>query len=92
MRDFVGTENYKERQGVIRMAVGSLSFSPQMLADNVKAIVGQVTKDIVDMEDNIQKDLVEVVLSSTNGPGFSLNGSFNPSDDKLTTADLSTAM
>ncbi|KAB5547393.1 ribosomal protein L1-like protein [Coniochaeta sp. 2T2.1] len=88
MREMIGADEYRERTGVVRMAVGQLGFTPQMLADNIKALMKQVKNDISGLEDEIDKKIEEVVLHSTHGPGFSLNASFNPTDDKITPEHL----
>ncbi|KAI0883054.1 ribosomal protein L1 [Annulohypoxylon maeteangense] len=92
MHEMVGAEGYREKVGAIRMPIGNIQFTPKMLAENVKALVGQVRENIGYVEDKAKKDLIEVVLSSTNGPGFSLNGSFSSVDEKLLPEHLSTAM
>jgi large subunit ribosomal protein L1 len=76
VRDMVGASEYRERMGVVRMAVGQLGFTPEQMQNNIKAFIGNVKKDMGSMSDKAQKDLHEVVLSSTHGPGFSLNGDF----------------
>lgn len=92
MHEMVGAENYREKIGAIRMPIGNIQFTPRMLAENVKSLVGSIKDDIVKLEDRYNKDLIEVVLTSSNGPGFSLNGGFNPTDPKVDPAHLSTAM
>ncbi|KAK6375800.1 hypothetical protein LTS17_007622 [Exophiala oligosperma] len=76
VRNMLGGSMYRERTGVVRMAVGRLSFTPEQLRDNVKAYVSAVRKDANALSDQIVKEVSEVVLSSTNTPGFSLNGEF----------------
>lgn len=76
VRALMGGSTYRERAGVVRMAVGRLSFTPEMLRDNVKAYVSAVKKDAAALSDQISKEVYEVVLSSTHSPGFSLNGEF----------------
>lgn len=73
---------YRERLGVVRMKVGGIWFTPRMLADNVAAFMKQVKEDVerIDEEDGHSKALDEVVLASTNSPGFSLNGAFGPTE------------
>lgn len=88
MKELIGADEYRERSGVLRLAIGQLGFTPDMLADNVKAFMRAVKTDIVALEDHVDKKIEEVVLSSTNGPGFSLNGGFNPTDDKIQPAHL----
>ncbi|KAI8947792.1 50S ribosomal protein L1 [Xylaria longipes] len=92
MHDMVGAENYREKIGAIRMPIGNIQFTPKMLSENIKTMVGSVKGNITVLEDRVKKDLIEVVLSSTNGPGFSLNGAVASTDENITPAHLSTAM
>lgn len=92
MHDMVGAENYREKIGAIRMPIGNIQFTPKMLSENIKAIIASVKSKIQVLEDRARKDVIEVVLTSTNGPGMSLNGAFASTDEKVTAAHLSTAM
>ncbi|RYP76543.1 hypothetical protein DL770_007214 [Monosporascus sp. CRB-9-2] len=92
MHEMVGAETYREKIGAIRMPIGNIQFTPRQLADNIKALVTSVKEDIMRLEDRCRKDLIEVVLTSSNGPGFPLNGGFNSTDPKVDVAHLSTAM
>ncbi|KAF2125310.1 ribosomal protein L1 [Dothidotthia symphoricarpi CBS 119687] len=76
VRNMVGASEYRERLGVIRMAVGQLGFTPDEMQRNVKAFMDALKKDIAQLGDRISKEVHEVVLSSTNAPGFTLNGDF----------------
>ena len=76
VKDMVGGSEYREKLGVIRCAVGQLGFTPEEMQRNVRAFVGEIKKDLALLSDRIGKDIHEVVLSSTNAPGFSLNGDF----------------
>jgi large subunit ribosomal protein L1 len=76
MKDMIGGAEYKERLGVVRMAVGQLGFTPEEMQRNVKFFIESVKKDIGQLSDKINKEIVEVVLSSTHGPGIPLNGQF----------------
>ncbi|PWY79614.1 ribosomal protein L1 [Aspergillus heteromorphus CBS 117.55] len=67
---------YRERDAVIRLPIGQLAFSPEQLRDNLRVTIDQIKKDAAGLNDRITKEVYEVVLSSTNGPGFSLNGEF----------------
>ncbi|KAF3940697.1 hypothetical protein ABW19_dt0201847 [Dactylella cylindrospora] len=71
----VGASEYRERMGVVRMAVGQLAFTPEEVRDNIRAFMEQLRKDLRKIED-FDKRINEVVLSSTNSPGFSLSGEF----------------
>ncbi|KAI1640646.1 60S ribosomal protein L1, mitochondrial precursor [Biscogniauxia mediterranea] len=92
MHEMVGAENYREKIGAIRMPIGNIQFTPKMLAENIKTLIGTIKENIILLEDRVNKDLIEVVLSSTNGPGFPLNGAFASTDEKVLPAHLSTAM
>jgi len=92
MRDLAGAEAYREKMGVLRMAVGMINFTPQMLAENITAFADQVKKNIAKIEEDTAKEMQEVVLSTTHGPGFSLDGSFGSTDPTVTPEQLSTAM
>lgn len=92
LKEMAGADNYREKDGVIRLAVGQLGFTPEMLAANVKAVVAQVKEDCSALEGNHNKEVHEVVMSTTHGPGFSLNGGFNPTEPGLTTQMLTGPM
>ncbi|KAH8664473.1 ribosomal protein L1-like protein [Xylariales sp. PMI_506] len=94
MHEMVGAETFREKIGIIRMPIGNILFTPKQLSENIKTIISSIKTEIVSIEDktNVRKDLIEVVVSSTNSPGFSLNGGFLPSDGKLDPEDLVTAM
>jgi large subunit ribosomal protein L1 len=92
LKELAGTDEYRERIGAIRLPVGQLAYTPEMLADNIKALLRQVKKECVSFEEQFQKAVHEVVLATSHGPGFSLNGSFKSSDENLLPNHLSTAM
>lgn len=89
VRDMVGGSEYRERLGVVRMAVGQLGFTPEEMQRNIRAFVERVKKDIAALGDVISKDVHEVVLSSTHGPGMSLSGELRGAGS-LPTRDVST--
>lgn len=91
IKDLVGGAEYRERLGVVRMAIGQLGFTPEEMQRNIKAYIEAVKKDIGQLSDRINKELVEVVLSSTNAPGFPLNGDFRDLKSSITPRDLSSA-
>jgi len=61
VRNMVGGSEYRERMGVIRMAVGQLGFTPEQLQSNVKAFMDTLKKDIGQLSDRISKEIHEVV-------------------------------
>lgn len=89
VRDMVGGSEYRERMGVVRMAVGQLGFTPEEMQKNIKAFIDRVKKDMAALSDVIAKDIHEVVLSSTHGPGMSLDGTMR-SESSPPERDLST--
>jgi len=74
VRDLAGASEYRERRGVIRLAVGRLGFGVEELQGNIRAVVERIRRDVAGLGESVGKDIEEVVLSSTNGPGMSLNG------------------
>lgn len=80
VRDMVGGSEYRERAGVVRIAIGQLGFTAEMVQRNIREFVEQVRKDMAGISDKTSKDIHEVVLSSTNGPGLSLSGEFRGSE------------
>ncbi|PWW78361.1 ribosomal protein L1 [Tuber magnatum] len=77
IRDLVGRSDYKERMGVVRLAIGQLRFTEAQLAENIKTFMSHLRKDIAAL-DNVTKSIHEVVLSSTHSSGFTLNGQIAP--------------
>lgn len=92
LKEMAGADNYREKDGVVRLSVGQLGFTPDMLAANVKAFVAQVKDDCSALDSQVNKEVHEIVMSSTHGPGFSLNGGFNPTEEGLTPAMLTSPM
>ncbi|RPB26939.1 ribosomal protein L1 [Terfezia boudieri ATCC MYA-4762] len=78
IKELTGKFDYRERLGVIRTAIGQLAFTEEELAKNISAFMGSVKKEIAMLQGRTEKEIVEVVLSSTRGPGFSLSGAVKP--------------
>lgn len=78
IKELTGKSDYRERLGVIRAAIGQLGFTEQELSKNIQAFMDSVKKEIGVLGSRTEKAIVEVVLSSTNGPGFSLNRELTP--------------
>ncbi|CZS94231.1 probable 50S ribosomal protein L1 [Rhynchosporium agropyri] len=91
LKDLIGGAEYRERLGVVRMAIGQLGFTPEEMQRNIKAFIDAMKKDMANLNDKISKELAEVVLSSTNSPGFPLNGEFRSLESDITPRDLSTS-
>lgn len=61
VRNMVGGSEYRERLGVIRMAVGQLGFTPTEMQENIKSFMDALKKDIAQLQDRVSKDIHEVV-------------------------------
>ncbi|KAL8743298.1 MAG: hypothetical protein Q9190_004340 [Brigantiaea leucoxantha] len=88
VKNLIGGSQYREKQGVIRLAIGQLGFTPEELSRNIKTFMTAIKRDMAVIGDNVSKEIHEVVLSSTHAPGFSLNGDFRSSTSP-TTQELS---
>lgn len=67
VKNMLGGSTYRERQGVIRMAVGRLAFTPEQLRDNIQAFIAQIRKEGFQLYESQgwQKELYEVVSIHT---------------------------
>ena len=65
MRDTIGNmmggSMYRERVGMLRMAIGQLGFTPEQLRDNIRTFIDAIKKDAAGMSDQMVKDIHEVV-------------------------------
>lgn len=92
IRDSAGAADYRERQGVIRMAIGQLGYTPDQLKANIQALLKKIKAECADMSEEVSKEVHEVILSSTHGPALSLNNKLRGADDEVTPEALSGAM
>lgn len=67
VRDMMGGSEYRERQGVVRMAIGQLRSSPEEMQRNIRAFMDSVKKDCAQLSDRITKEVHEVVSILTYG-------------------------
>lgn len=61
VKGLIGASEYRERNGVLRMAVGQLGFTPEELQANIKTFMSEIKKDIGLLSDRINKEIHEVV-------------------------------
>lgn len=61
VRGMVGATEYRERMGVVRLSIGQLSFSPEELQNNIKALMDNVKKDMARLNHQVTKEIHEVV-------------------------------
>lgn len=65
VRNMVSGSEYRERLGVIRMAIGQLGFTPAEMQDNIKTLMDLLKKDIAQMQGRISKEIHEVVSAQS---------------------------
>lgn len=82
IKELTGKNDYRERLGVVRVAIGQIGFTEEQLATNIKAFMTALKKDLHALSYQADKGISEVVLSSTFGPGFSLTGDLRPMAEK----------
>lgn len=88
VRESFSTTEFREgAAGAIRVTIGDLSFGPAELQKNIVTLMSAVRADMARVGTHATKKLHEVILSSTRGPGFSLNGKF-VSEDGVQPQDL----
>ncbi|RSL98657.1 hypothetical protein CEP52_010194 [Fusarium oligoseptatum] len=92
MRDSAGAADYRERQGVIRMAIGQLGYTPDQLKANIKVLLTKIKAECAEISEEVHKEVHEVIISTTNGPGLSLNGKLKDAEEKITPEALSSIM
>jgi large subunit ribosomal protein L1 len=61
VRGMIGGSEYRERQGVVRLAIGQLGFTPEEMQQNVKAFMSNLKKDLALLSDKVAKGIHEVV-------------------------------
>jgi large subunit ribosomal protein L1 len=92
VKDSAGAADYRERQGVVRLAVGQLGHTPAQLKANVEAVMKKIKTECAEISEDIPKDVHEVILSTTHGPALSLNGKMKNIDDTTTPEDVAGVM
>lgn len=61
VKDMVGGSEYREKLGVIRLAIGQLGFTPEQMQQNIKEFMGSLKRDLAGLSDKISKEIHEVV-------------------------------
>ena len=69
VQDMMGGSTYRERQGVIRLAIGQIGFTAEQLRNNVQAFIEQVKKEgsTLATSQGFSKGVFEVVSLFQNG-------------------------
>lgn len=92
MRESAGAADYRERQGVIRMAIGQLGYTPSQLKENIQVLLGKIKSEAAEMSEESSKQVNEVILSTSHGPGLSLNGKLKDAEEQITPEAVSSVM
>lgn len=61
VKDMMGGSEYREKLGVIRLAIGQLGFTPEQMQQNIKEFMTGLKRDIAVLSDKINKEIHEVV-------------------------------
>lgn len=59
--DMLGASVYRERRGVVQMAVGQLGFTPEEVRTNIQTFVEQIKKEAAELSDQVTKEIHEIV-------------------------------
>lgn len=92
IRDAAGSADYRERQGVVRMAIGQLGHTPEQLKANITAVMTKIKAECAQISEESHKEVHDVILSTTNGPAVSLSGKLVEEGETVTAEQLSGAM
>jgi large subunit ribosomal protein L1 len=61
LKGMIGSSEFREKIGVVRMAVGQLGFTPEEMQRNVRAFIDSVKKELGRISDATDKSIAEVV-------------------------------
>ena len=61
VRDLRGGSVYRERMGVIRLAIGQLGFTAEQMQANIQAFMDALKRDINQLSEQVTKEIHEVV-------------------------------
>lgn len=92
IRDSAGSADYREKMGVVRLAIGQLGHTPDQIKANIEAMVGKLKAQCAELSEDVPKELHEIIISTTHGPALSLNGKFRDLEDKVQPAELAGVM
>lgn len=65
MKEMVGASEYREKLGVVRLAIGQLGFTPEEMQKNIRFFMEGVKRDFAALSDKVSKEIHEVVGSSS---------------------------
>ena len=65
IKGMIGGTEYRERVGVVRLAIGQLAFTPEQMQANIRAFMALLKKDIDRISEQIGKEIHEVVSTKS---------------------------
>lgn len=68
IQGMVGSNEYREKQGVVRMGIGQLGFTPAQLRDNIQRFMNSIKSDMTILSEKITKEIHEVVSTPSPPP------------------------
>lgn len=92
IKDSAGAADYRERAGVIHLAIGQLGYTPDQLKANIQVLMKKIKSEAAEIAEESLKEIHEIVLSTTMGPALSLNGKLSDPESTVTVADVSSVM
>ncbi|KAM4066521.1 ribosomal protein [Hirsutella rhossiliensis] len=92
IRDSAGAADYRERQGVIRMPIGQLGHSADQLKANLTTLLKKIKSQCANISEESPKEVHEIILSTSHGPGLTLNGKVADASGGVTAEALSSVM
>ena len=61
MREMQGAAEYREKVGTVRLAIGQLGFTPEMMMANIKVLMRAIKAEAARYQDKLAKQVHEVV-------------------------------
>ncbi|KAH8177099.1 ribosomal protein l1p/L10e family protein [Sarocladium implicatum] len=92
IKDLAGAADYRERSGVIHLAIGQLGYTPDQLKANISTLMKKIKAEAAEIAEDSLKEVHEVVLSTTMGPALSLSGKLSDETTTVKAEDVSTVM
>lgn len=92
IKDSAGATDYRERQGVIRMPIGQIGHTVDQLKANLTTLVNKIKSQCAEISEESPKEVHEIILSTSHGPGLTLNGRVSDASGGVTAEALSGVM
>ena len=64
MAEMKGATQYREKEGVVRLPIGQLGFTPEMMMANIKLLMSVIKSEVSRFQDKLAKEIHEVVSAA----------------------------